>query len=88
MPRLIAEGYRLETDTASQLTFSRSHRPAWTIALAVFAFPVGLLALAYEDRCQVAISFDEGDDETLVTVSGTAPLGIRRAVRCLALEDE
>jgi hypothetical protein len=88
MPLLIADGYELEADSPSQLTYSRRHRPFWTIALAVFAFPIGLLALAYEDRCQVAISLDEGEAETVVTVSGTAPLGIRRAIRSLALEYE
>jgi len=88
LPRLIAEGYELETNEPSLLVVSRKHRPGWTIALAVLAFPFGLLALLYEDRSQVAIGIDDSEDETIVSVSGCAPLGVRRAIRGLAVEDD
>jgi len=88
VPRLIAEGYQLETNDATLLVARRKHRPGWTVAVAVLAFPLGAAALLHEDRSQVAISIDEGDEETVVTVSGTAPLDVRRVVRSLALENE
>jgi len=88
VPRLIAEGYQLETNDATLLLAGRRHRPGWTVAVAVLGFPLGVAALLHEDRSQVAISIDEGDEETVVTVSGTAPLGVRRVVRSLAVEDE
>ncbi len=88
VPRLIAEGYQLETNDPALLVAARKHRPGWTVAVAVLAFPLGLAALLHEDRSQIAISIDEGDDETVVTVSGTASLAVRRAVRSLALDGE
>jgi hypothetical protein len=49
-------------------------------------FPFGLVALLYKDESQVVISIEPGEDQTLVQVSGTAPRGVRRAVRELALD--
>jgi hypothetical protein len=46
------------------LALSRSHRPAWTIAVATFAFPFGMLALLHRDRSRVLISVHEETDET------------------------
>ena len=88
VPRLVAEGYDLETNEPSLLVLSRKHRPGWTIALAVFLFPVGLLALMYEDRTQLVISIDDTEEDTIVSISGCASLGVRRAVRRLALDDD
>jgi hypothetical protein len=86
VPRLVAEGYRVEIEKPTLLVLSRTHRPAWTIAAAALVFPVGALALLHQDRCQVLISVHEHSDETTVEVSGTAPLAVRRAVRTLAME--
>jgi hypothetical protein len=87
VPRLIAEGYRLETDKPTLLVLSKTYRPGWTIALAVFIFPIGLLALLHQDRSQVMISLDARDRETTIEVAGTAPLAVRRAVRNLGRDD-
>jgi len=46
------------------VVLSRSHRPAWTIAVATFAFPFGMLALLHRDRSRVLISVHEETDET------------------------
>jgi DUF1707 SHOCT-like domain len=46
------------------VVLSQSHRPAWTIAVATFAFPFGMLALLHRDRSRVLISVHEETDET------------------------
>ena len=84
-PRFLAEGFRLERSDPKLLVFSRTRRPVWTIVVAVLVFPVGLIALLRQERSQVVISVDDSGDETIVDVSGCASLGVRRAVRELAL---
>jgi hypothetical protein len=85
VPRLVAGGYRLEASEPRRLTFAKTHRPAWTIVVAILTFPIGLLALLYTVESQVVIGVEVVEGETTVEVSGTAPLGVRRAVRQLAL---
>jgi hypothetical protein len=85
VPTLLAAGYQLERNDPKLLVLSRTRRPAWTIAVAVLVFPIGLLALLRQERSQIVISIDhESGDETIVDVSGCATLGVRRAVRLLA----
>ncbi len=45
-PALARDGYELSV-VGGALMFRRRWRPAWTILLAVFTFPIGLLALAH-----------------------------------------
>jgi hypothetical protein len=85
VPRLVADGYVLEVSEPKLLILSREHRPAWTIVLAIFVFPLGLLALLHKKRSQVVVAVQSGR-ETTVEVAGTAPLDVRRAVYLLAEE--
>ena len=79
-PRLFDAGYRLETQSQTMLMFGRKQRPAWTFVVAILAFPLGLIALLYEDESQVILAIDPGESETSVQISGTAPMTVRRAV--------
>ncbi len=78
---LIADGYRLTSQSPTSLILERTYRPAWTFLLAVFAFPVGLVALLHTDTSQVVIHLEPSGSGTLVQVSGTARRPVRRAVR-------
>ncbi len=78
---LIADGYRLSSPSPTSLILERTYRPAWTFLLAVFAFPVGLVALLHTDSSQVVIHLEPLGSGTLVQVSGTARRPVRRAVR-------
>ncbi len=62
------------------MVFGRDNRPAWTYAVAVLVFPIGLLALLHKDREQVVIELQDRGEETMITASGRAPLGVRRAL--------
>jgi uncharacterized protein DUF1707 len=86
VPELLADGYRMSTHSSTTLVLDRTHRPGWTIFLAVFGFPLGLIALLYKDESQVVIQFERGDHGTRVQASGTARRRVRRAVRELANE--
>ena len=62
-----------------RLRFEREVRPGWTILVAVFAFPIGLLALMHRDRERITIDLAETDRGTTLVASGIAPLPVRRA---------
>ena len=48
-----SHGYALEVNSEANLVFVRKRRPAWTFALAVLLFPVGLLALLHTERDEI-----------------------------------
>ncbi len=79
-PPLQSYGFRIVSRTANELVFARSRRPAWTIALAVFLFPVGLLALLYSEKHSVVLSAAEHGGETIIVAQGNVPPRIRRAL--------
>jgi hypothetical protein len=81
-PHLLRSGYSMERKGRSQLVFTRDRRPAWTILVAIFLFPFGLLALTHKAReSQVFVNaISVGEGKTLVDVVGVAPAGVRRAL--------
>ncbi len=48
--------------------------------LAVLLFPIGLLALLHTERDEIVFELHEHGEETMINVSGRAPLAIRRAL--------
>jgi len=83
-PALNRYGYVLVEHTRQSLLFTRTWRPAWTILVAIFAFPVGLLALTHRIEEEVAIDFEaRPGGGTVLTARGVAPLAVRRAFASL-----
>jgi Domain of unknown function (DUF1707) len=82
-PPLARHGYRLVERTPYRLAFTRERRPVWTFLVAIFVFPIGLLALLYKDREQITIDLHPEGRSTLVSVAGIAPLEVRRAFAML-----
>jgi hypothetical protein len=78
-PPLARHGYALVSRSPYRLVFVRERRPLWTILVAIFLFPFGLLALLYQDREQIAIDLHPEGRHTLVSATGVAPLDVRRA---------
>ena len=78
-PALASHGYKLSLQ-GEALVFGRPRRPGWTIALAVFAFPFGLLALLHTESDEVVVVIEPtpGGGSTLLA-HGVAPLAVRRA---------
>ena len=81
VPELIADGYRLTSQSPTSLILERTFRPAWTYFLAVIVFPIGLVALLHTDSSQVVIHLEPLGDGSLAQVSGTARRRVRGAVR-------
>src|SRR4051794_30928813 len=81
VPELIADGYRLTSQSPTTLVLERTHRPAWTFFLAVIVFPLGLIALLHTDSSQVVIHLEPAGRGSLAQVSGAARRRVRRAVR-------
>ncbi|MBE2319840.1 DUF1707 domain-containing protein [Solirubrobacter sp. CPCC 204708] len=79
-PPMRAHGYALEHASDAHMVFARKHRPVWTYVLAVALFPLGLLALLHTEREEIVCDLHEHEDGTLISVSGKAPLAIRRAL--------
>ncbi len=60
--------------------FECKSRPPWTILVAIFAFPVGLVALAIKRNERLVISLEpRSDDGTVMIVHGNAPRRVRKA---------
>jgi hypothetical protein len=79
-PALNRYGYELRQRSPATLVFERRGRPGWVPFVAVFAFPIGLVALAVHETQRIVISMDELDgDRTALTVYGTAPRAVRKA---------
>jgi hypothetical protein len=72
-------GYDITQRWDGRLRFERETRPAWTILVAIFLFPFGLLALLYKDRERITIDLDEDEHGTHLVATGIAPLAVRRA---------
>ena len=82
-PPLARHGYLLVDRSPYRLVFARERRAVWTILVAIFLFPIGLLALLYKDREQITIDLHPEGRTTLVSAAGIAPLDVRRAFATL-----
>jgi hypothetical protein len=77
-PLLVARGYTLVSSSDRLVVFEQARRPAWTILVAVFAFPIGLLALMHKRSSRIVVAFRDEADGTEISAYGWAPLGVRR----------
>lgn len=77
---LVSYGYDLVDRTPDRLVLQRRYQPVWTILLAIFLFPLGLLALLARSSETVTIGLASRDGYALTIVQGVAPLRIRRAL--------
>jgi hypothetical protein len=82
-PALARDGYVLSV-VGDALMFRRHTRPPWTILLAVFTFPIGLLALTYRNSDEVIVEIRPGaHGGTELIAHGVGPLSVRRAFASL-----
>lgn len=79
-PLLARWDYRLVARGPDHLGFELEERPAWTILVAVFAFPLGLIALMVKRRERIDLEFvPRAGGGTDLLVAGKAPRAVRRA---------
>jgi hypothetical protein len=84
VPPMLRYGYTLDETSPQRLAFRYRSRPGWTILVAVFAFPVGLIALAHTAEERVVVELEpRPDGGTLLIAHGTAPRSVRRAFAAL-----
>jgi hypothetical protein len=83
VPAMLRYGYTLDDRAPQRLEFSFRRRPGWTILVAIFAFPIGLLALMHTIDEQVVVELEERPGGTMLTAHGVAPLAVRRAFATL-----
>jgi hypothetical protein len=86
VPAFFSYGYELVERTPDRLVLERRYQPGWTILLAIFLFPLGLLALLARGSEIVTIDLASRDGYTLAVAQGVAPRKIRRALA--ELEDD
>jgi hypothetical protein len=65
--------------------FRRRWRPTWTILVAIFTFPIGLLALSHRNTDEVILEIGPAPHGggTELIAHGVGPLGVRRAFATL-----
>lgn len=78
-PALARHGYKLAVDDEA-LAFHRRRRPAWTILVAIFAFPVGLVALLHTELDEIVTEIGRSSaGGSALLIYGTGSLAVRRA---------
>ena len=83
-PALHHGRYELVDKQPGRLAFSYSRRPAWTFAVAILGFPLGLLAPLHTHEERVTLDDATPPGGTRLVVSGRAPRSVRRAFAELA----
>ena len=79
-PLVGRHGYRLTGQGPDGLSFIHRHRPAWTIVVAICAFPFGLLALLITDEHRIDLDFVPAPHGgTRLLARGVAPFEVRQA---------
>lgn len=64
-------GFNLAGQSENVLTYSHRYMPGWAIIVAIFLFPIGLLAAFFaRDTDTLAARFDPYDRDTMVTLTG------------------
>ena len=82
-PALARAGYELSV-VGGALMFRRRWRPAWTILVAIFTFPFGLVALTHRHTDEVIVEIAAGPHgATELIAHGVGPLAVRRAFALL-----
>lgn len=78
-PSLARYGYKLSIE-GSSLVFRCRRRPGWTIAVAILAFPLGLLALLHTESDEIVVRIEaSAGGGTSLLAHGVGPLNVRRA---------
>jgi hypothetical protein len=72
-------GYKLETQSETALTFTRTYRKWYVWVLVVVIFPIGLLFLFMSDTAPIAVVLEPVEWGTVVRVSGVGPPEVERA---------
>jgi hypothetical protein len=82
-PAMARSGYEMSI-IGTAFMFRRRWRPGWTILVAVFAFPIGLIALAHQHTDEVIVELHDAPHGTTELIShGVGPLAVRRAFATL-----
>lgn len=82
-PALARHGYELSA-IGGALMFRRRWRPTWTVFVAIFTFPIGLLALTHRHTDEVVVEIQASPHGgTELVAHGVGPLAVRRAFAAL-----
>ncbi len=80
-PRFNEGDFRLSAESADLLTFEKTSRPPWTILVAIFLFPLGLLALLPDHTERITITLEpRGEGDTVMRFHGKARRSVRKAL--------
>jgi hypothetical protein len=81
VPSMVRVGYDIAArDEPRMIVFEIRERLGWVHWACVLAFPLGLLALAYQETQRIVVTFDElSPDRTRVTAAGLARRPVRKA---------
>lgn len=82
---LASWGYVLAALSDTTVTYNRKYRPWIAILVAIFFFPIGLLALLYTEHATITALAepDEARGGTELVIKGSAPRKLRRSLEDL-----
>jgi hypothetical protein len=84
VPSMGRAGYSLEAQDERSLTFVSRFRSGWVIFVAIFFFPIGLLALLAEKRtASLLVSMEGVPEGTQIIYAGEAFGGLRKQIEYL-----
>ncbi len=72
--------YRLISNTDDTLIYERRYRPGWTYLVAIFLFPVGLIALLHEVTRALTITISESDRGSVILFRGDVDSKVAEAI--------
>lgn len=75
-------GYVLTSQSDTTVTYDRKYRPWLAILVAIFFFPIGLLALLYTEHATITALAEPVDARggTELVIKGSAPRKLRRSL--------
>jgi hypothetical protein len=83
--QLAANSYTLSSQSDVGVTYNRTYRRWYVIALAICLFPIGLLFLLASDVATITATVEQ-DDETggsVLIINGRGPKNVRRGFEAL-----
>lgn len=77
-PMFSRGGYKLTERQPWSATYSKKSTPFAHYVAAVILFPIGLIALFFQNESALFVNFETYGSGTMVKVSGNAPKSVRR----------
>jgi hypothetical protein len=77
--------FNLTANSPQALTYTRTFIPGWAVLVAIFLFPIGLLALTAKRQQHINITAVAHGHGSLITIAGNAPSEVEKALSSIVI---